>query len=82
MSYFSKTDANKNLHKNLGIAENKKSEQESSSEIIPSENTEETEEKTISETVVEKNNFNPDSDTGSLNGSFLVDSTRKNKMVY
>lgn len=66
-SYFSKTDANKNLHKNLDIAQNKESEQESSSEIIPVEDTEETEEKTISETVVEKNNFNPDSDTESSN---------------
>lgn len=61
-SYFSKTDANKNLD----IIQNKKSKQGSSLEtsvIIPIEDTEETEEKTISETVVEENNSNSDFDT-------------------
>lgn len=66
-SYFSKTDVNKNLRKDLDTAQNKELEQGSSSEIIPVEDTEETEEKTISETVVEENNSNPDSDTGSSN---------------
>lgn len=78
-SYFSKTDANKNVCKDLDTTQNEESERESSSEynnskIIPIEDTEE---KTISETVVEENN----SGFEYWVVKFLVDSTGNNKMV-